>query len=172
VPELWSESQLRDLLAGLVESHGWLYYKLAYRVLRHRQAARDACQQAFVKAIERLKELRSVHSLNAWISTVVIREALQMRRRLEIESRVLAKYGSSDFAPEEEDWISREAVREALLQLPDETRTIVVYRIVEKLSGAEVKKIMGCSESHISRQLHHGMDLLRGLLPDFRTTLK
>ncbi len=49
----------------------------------------------------------------------------------------------------------------ALAELPELTQTVVVLRLVEQLSGKEVKAILGCSGSEVSRRLHAGMDHLR-----------
>ena len=61
----------------------------------------------------------------------------------------------------------REAVVQAMDRLPETARTVVALRLMQGMSGNEVKDLLGCSASEVSRQLHAGMEQLRGLLAEF-----
>lgn len=172
MPTEFGNEEVGALLASLARSHGRLYYKLAYGILRERTAAEDACQQAYVKALERSKELRSAQAMKSWLGTVVVREALVVRRRRQIEARALPLRARADeSAPHASDQAMRQGVLDALEKLADETRVVVVLRILNDCSGAEVKDLLGCSESHVSRELHSGMKLLRELLQEWQATV-
>jgi DNA-directed RNA polymerase specialized sigma24 family protein len=55
-------------------------------------------------------------------------------------------------------------VEAALRELPDLTRAVVVLRIMQGMSGNEVKGLLGCSAAEVSRRLYSGMEQLRTLL--------
>ena len=57
----------------------------------------------------------------------------------------------------------------AMDRLPETARMVVALRVMHGLSGNEVKDLLGCSAGEVSRQLHRGMEQLRGLLAEFQT---
>ncbi|MBE6121795.1 MAG: RNA polymerase sigma factor [Erysipelotrichaceae bacterium] len=56
------------------------------------------------------------------------------------------------------------AVEEALAQLPEELREIVVMRYVNDISAADIGKVMGMSRFSVNRRLKEGLGILRKLL--------
>jgi RNA polymerase sigma factor (sigma-70 family) len=55
-------------------------------------------------------------------------------------------------------------VAAAVARLPRQQRTVVVLRIWNGLSHAEIAKSLGCSETTVRSHLHHGMNSLRRFL--------
>src|SRR5205809_50456 len=53
-----------------------------------------------------------------------------------------------------------------LAALPESLRAVVTLRIMEGLSGNEVKDLLGYSASQVSRMLHEGLEQLRNVLTD------
>jgi RNA polymerase sigma factor (sigma-70 family) len=164
-----SEREWPRLLAEQFSQHGKLFFKLAYGVLRESTAAEDACQQALLRALERPAELRAAEALRAWLARIVVNESLQVRRRRKTEQRVLADHIVRSRAPDHPDggWELREAILEAVEQLPEPARSVVVMRMLDGMSGGQVKDLLECSDAHVSRELHRGMELLRKVLRDW-----
>jgi RNA polymerase sigma-70 factor (ECF subfamily) len=163
-------AEFERLLVEQINSHARWYYCLAYRILRDAPAAEDMCQQAFMAAWERREEIQNPGALRSWLASVVIRQSLQVCRRRKLEqARVRARpwagvgqgeaHGSFEF----DDWLQN-----ALAALPEMTQAVVVMRLVDQLSGNEVKEILGCSVSEVSRRLHAGMEHLRRKLAEVR----
>ena len=162
------DPEWKSVLADQVRHNGGLFFRLAYGVLRNRDAARDACQQAMLKACEHHQSFMDAGKIRSWLARVVVNESLLMRRRGGIEERVLARHGSTKSASmsmiEPGNGEMRESVLAALEQLPEDIRFVVALRKMEGLSGNEVKDLLGCSAGEVSKQLHRGLELLRGLL--------
>lgn len=157
-------------LAEQLGQNGRLFYRLAYGVLRDAQAAEDVCQQALLKAWERQQQLREAGALRNWIARVVLNESLQLRRRRKTEQRALGRTAaeaepSSGPDPSLE---MKEAVLAAMEQLPEDVRLVVAMRLMQGVSGNEVKDMLGCSAAEVSRQLHRGMEMLRRSLADWQ----
>ena len=57
-------------------------------------------------------------------------------------------------------------LRTSIAELPEQTQLVIVLRLVEGMSGNEVKSLLGCSASEVSRRLHNGMDHLRQVWRD------
>ena len=55
----------------------------------------------------------------------------------------------------------RGMLEDSLAELPEPTQVVVVLRLLEGMAGNEVKAVLGCSASEVSRRLHHGMEHLR-----------
>lgn len=170
--EFRNEQQWQSFLADQMARHGELYYKLAFGVLRDAAAAEDACQQAVVKALRKGDELRGAESLRAWLARVVVNECLSMRRRLKVEKKALTERVAPAVAraPLGAGWELRDAVMSAVENLPEPSRTIVILRMLDGMSGGEVSQELECSESYVSRQLHTAMEQLREVLQDWKTT--
>ncbi len=159
----------RKLLTDAVREHGRLLFRLAYRILRHSAQAEEVCQQTFLKAWEQRQTLQDPGSLRAWLARVVINQSLQFARRHRIERQGLAQRPLQPSTPEVPWQASeaRESVAAALDVLPELTRTVVSLRLMEGMSGKQVKELLGCSATEVSRQLHTGMERLRGLLREW-----
>lgn len=158
----------RTLLSEQFSQSGRLLYRLAYGILRDAPAAEDACQQALLKAWERRDELRDAARLRSWLARVVVTESLQARRRQKIERRVLVLQGGEPQQTEIGPLGLRESVLAAMQQLPEQARLVVALRLMQGVSGNEVKDLLGCSAGEVSKQLHRGMKILRELLADWK----
>ena len=65
----------------LVERYQGRAYRLALRVLRDEEAARDAVQEAFVKAYTALARFEGRSSFFTWLYRLVMNQCLDARRR-------------------------------------------------------------------------------------------
>ena len=158
-------------LAEQLGRHGRLFFRLAFGVLRDAAAAEDVCQQAMLKAWERRSEVRQADAMRGWIARIVLNESLLVHRRREIERRALACHANgsrSEKGHAPEHLAIRESVLAAMEQLPETTRLVVAMRLMQGLSGNEVKDLLGCSAAEVSRQLHRGMEILRQSLADWK----
>ena len=150
-------------LVQQVQKNSRLFFRLAFRILRDPAASEDVCQQAFMKAWRVQDSLRDSVALQAWLMRVVVNESLQVLRARKVRLYEPASEpagGRPEVSALERDEF-RQSFHEAMAELPDQTQTVVMLRLVEGLSGTEVKNLLGCSASEISRRLHLGLDHLR-----------
>ena len=173
--ELGSAVAWEAALAVEVRQRGRLLFRIGYGLLRDAAAAEDACQQAFLRAWEERKRIRSREALGAWLVRTVTTDCLQRLRRLRIERKAMRGYTdrpAQDVKAPGYDSELREAVLDGLARLPELTQMVVVYRVMQGLSGDEVTELVGCSASEVSRQLHRGLDQLRAHLPGLEIEFK
>jgi RNA polymerase sigma factor (sigma-70 family) len=118
-------------LGTLLESHQARLYATALAILRDRNQAQDAVQEAFLVALLRLHELRDPNAVGAWLHSVV-RNACLMRLRAhrelpgEIPESAVGHRREVDEALEQlalRDWVWT-----ALEALPDDLRATVMLR--------------------------------------------
>jgi len=163
----------RQSLAAQVKTSGHLCFRVAFGILRDSVAAEDACQQAYLKAWEMRGQLRDGAALRAWLLRVVVNESLQTLRRSKTERRVMEN--QVETRADEPSAARKLALRESILlamkELPEATQAVVVMRLMDGRSGNEVKELLDCSASEVSRRLHDGIEALRELLADWSTSL-
>ncbi|HWE03633.1 MAG TPA: sigma-70 family RNA polymerase sigma factor [Tepidisphaeraceae bacterium] len=160
------EAMLREQMSR----NGRLFYRLAFGVLRDHEAVEDVCQQAMLKAWECRDELRQGAALRNWLARVIVNRSIQARRRRSVERKALANH-SREPAFWDEAFHGDErtdAVLAAMDRLPEQVRVVVALRLMQGVSGNEVKELLGLSAPEVSRLLHRGMEMLRGILADWQ----
>ncbi len=161
-------------LAALSSSHGRAMFRVAYRIVGDSHAAEDVCQQAFAKALARPTATENPDRLAAWMIQVVVSESLQVLRRRKIErrGRLRIELKAHDRGAPASDPSMRGAIVSALQDLPEKTAAVVALRIIDGMSGNQVKDALGCSASEVSRRLHAGMESLRATLHALRSEVE
>jgi RNA polymerase sigma-70 factor, ECF subfamily len=153
-------------VAEQVRLRGPLLFRLAHEILKDPARAEDVCQDVVVKALQMRSSIREPQALKGWLARVVINQSLIIRRREQCEQRVrqamVQRAGSNEAASVPTDL--RESLESAVQELPQPTQAVVVLRLMQGMSGNQVKDLLGMSASDVSRKLHEGMDYLRGRL--------
>ncbi|MFI5916203.1 SigE family RNA polymerase sigma factor [Dactylosporangium sp. NPDC051541] len=140
-------------------------HRIAYQLVGDRHRADDAVQDALTTLYQKWVRVREVQNLDAYVHTMVVRAALNDRRRL--WSKVLLWDRPPDVAREESasaDVERQVLLRDALRALPDGQRTVVVLRFLCDLPVEEVAAVLGRSEGTVKSQTSHGIRALRRLL--------
>lgn len=139
--------------------------RAAYFILRHKQEAEDAVQEAFVKAWHALDRFDSRRAFRPWLLTIVANEArdrkrsVHRRERLRLRAHQEAPTGRVSRSPEQQ--VVSDAELETLIdqieQLPDTDQTILSYRYFLDLETREIAEALdmrhGTVRSRISRAL-------------------
>ena len=159
-------------------------YNVAYRLLGNADAAADATQDAFLKAYQRLHQLRG-NAFRPWLLRIVTNTCYDMLRRsarrptqsLEPadeneEPDRLARWQSEAETPEDialRHEIHR-VVQEGLLTLSPEHRAVVVLSDIEGLNCEEIAQALnvpvGTVKSRLSRARARLRDYLRQHHPE------
>ena len=167
----------REAYAELVRRYQDVAVATAFLVLRDRQDAEDAVQEAFTNAFLALHRFRPDGSFRAWLLRIVANEARTIRgaarRRAELASRVSdGPAAISPTASAEAGALAqerRDALLRALLELPEADRLVVTYRYFFGLGEAEMAEVLGVArgtiKSRLSRALAHLRPILRGFGP-------
>jgi len=168
----------------LVERYQGRAYRLALRVLRDEEAARDAVQDAFVKAFTALARFEGRSSFFTWFYRLVMNQCLDARRRDKSGREVeYEEGGGQEILPEaslervpEVDGVSfapaaslmrkelLEHLARAIEQLPPAARETLLLREVEGLSYAEIASALGIPKGTVMSRLHYARKQLQKLL--------
>ncbi len=168
----------------LVERHQGRLFRLAARVLRDQDLARDAVQDAFLKAYVSLRRFEGRSSFYTWLYRLTLNVCLDMRRRSKADRTVewndaqlpdgtlpgeLAAASSADTAPtapdvELERSEIRQRVSQAIDELPQEARETLLLREVDGLSYAEIAETLGIPRGTVMSRLHYARKRVQKLL--------
>lgn len=157
----------REAFDRLVDRYLDAAHAVAIGILKHRQDAEDAVQDAFIRALERIDQLEPGSEFGPWFYRVVRNVSLNLLRHEKLRDHgpvPAAASGGSD--PERETYrrMTRERVLDALEQLPEMQRSAVMLYDIEGYSHGEIAEILEVAPGTSRAHLHHGRKALRSLL--------
>ncbi len=167
-----------DAFRRLVERHQRASYALAIGMLRHEADARDALQEAFLKAYRNLASFQGNAAFSTWLYRIVTNACIDRRRRRKITVEADdATIGAVDSSPtlavmprnphrELERIHLGERIHEALGKLPEHHRDAIVLRELEGLSYAEIAVATGVSIGTVMSRLFNARQKLQLALAD------
>ncbi len=171
-PEIPGESELvgrarkgdRDAYAELVRRHSPRIFALCLSMLRRRESAEDAAQEAFVKAWKGLRRFRGGAAFSTWVHRIAANACQDFLRR---HSR--AREESIEGPPLGDERRLRQAanalgdqaakveaadlVGKILARLSSEHRLILVLREAQGFNYAEIAEILDCSLDAVKGRL-------------------
>ncbi|MFO0983088.1 MAG: RNA polymerase sigma factor [Planctomycetota bacterium] len=158
--------------ACIYARHHASVYQVACRLLLDPSDGADVTQEAFLKAWERVRELREPEHFRGWLLRIVVNTALNWRARRKREKWVLRRLADHEVGPPASvPAMSKEArdlVEQALGKLSKKLRTAVVLRYVAQLPYTEVARAMNCGEPTARTRVSRGLVELEGHLKCLR----
>jgi len=164
----------------LVESYNGRAFRLALRVLRDPEEARDAVQDAFLKLYRQLRRFEGRSSFYTWFYRLVLNVCLDRKRRDRSAREVVLNEGqeivsepvaASRNAPPAADALQelwhkelRERVAAAISELPEGARLVLLLREVEDLQYTEIAEVLGIPKGTVMSRLHYARKSLQKLL--------
>ena len=160
-------SERHAAVDGLYRDHGGAAYRLAYLLTGDRARAEDLVQEAFVRILGRVRQIREPELLRAYLTRSIVNLAKNEYRR---QGRLRAFLSSGRAAapattslPEVE---VRDEVHTKLLKLPPRQRAALVLRYCEDLSEADVAEALGTSPKAVRSLVGRGLESIRTMNGD------
>ncbi|HEX4459547.1 MAG TPA: sigma-70 family RNA polymerase sigma factor [Polyangia bacterium] len=159
----------KDAFGPLVRRHQQRAVAVAIGILHDPEDARDACQDAFMRAYRALDRFDGSAQFSTWLHRIVVNVCIDRLRRVtpltqpidDVEG-VLA----SDEDPALDLGRARlgEQLSAALGQLGDKHRTALVLRELQGLSYQEIAQAMTCSVGTVMSRLFYARRRMQALL--------
>ena len=153
----------------LVGRHQQRAYSVALGVLHDPEEARDACQEAFLRAFRGIGRFDAKSQFSTWLHRIVVNICIDRLRRvvpgmvpLEDVDAMLAGNDSPARSAEGSELGAR--IRHALGQLGPKHRTVLVLRELEGLSYQEIARAMRCSIGTVMSRLFHARRKMQAML--------
>jgi len=178
---------ISECLSGCTEAFGRLverYQQRLYGTLVHvlgsAEEAQDVAQDAFVHAFQKLETFRGQAAFYSWLyriamNTAVSRQRKNKRFKASVDAaKELVGTEPSDrhhgahpsHALEQKE--RRHLVQEALSQLSDEFRTVLVLKEMEGLKYEEIAEIVDCPIGTVRSRIHRARLELKQKLENLR----
>ncbi|HKN64976.1 MAG TPA: sigma-70 family RNA polymerase sigma factor [Gemmatimonadaceae bacterium] len=149
-----------DALGELYARTGGALATLAHRLTGTREDAEDVLHDVFLGLPEALQHYNERGQLEAWLRRVTARVALMRirsaRRRREVDVPLNIEAG----APNEDSLALERAVNE----LPDALRVVLVLKMIEGYSHAEIAELLEISQRASEQRLYRAIQMLRARL--------
>jgi len=166
--ELTPQEQLEEL----VRDHLDAVYRVAFSVVRDASLAEDVSQDAILKAWNALPSFRGESTLRSWLLRITHNTAISTlrRRREELRDPALLPERPSASTTERSvvDRMSAHAFEDALDQLDELSRSIVVLREIEGLSYDEIAEILEVGLPTVKTRLLRARRVLAAALEGWR----
>jgi RNA polymerase sigma-70 factor (ECF subfamily) len=181
--ERWTDEEVVDRVrAGdtalyeiIMRRYNQRLYRVARAILRDDGEAEDVMQAAYVRAYEHLGQFAGRAPFSAWLTRIAVHEALlRLRKRGRIDqlddSEIVGGAGPNmaETSPDPEQITTRAELRqlleEAILDLPEQYRAVLMLRDVEELSTAETADALSLTEENVKVRLHRGHGMVRSWL--------
>jgi len=149
----------------LVNRYQRVLFTVALRLLGNAEDARDATQNAFVRAYQRLDTFDPSRRFFSWIYRIAVNESLNLRRAQrphEPLPETLEVAGATMEALEARELSER--VQAALMTLSAEHREVVVMRHFADLSYQEIAETLDIPEKTVKSRLFSARQRLAPLL--------
>jgi RNA polymerase sigma-70 factor (ECF subfamily) len=152
-------------------------WRLAFNVLRDREDAWDAAQEAFIRAWQALPSFRGQAAFYTWLFRIAMNVATDRTRQRAARGRAFG----TERVPEE-DWDrlmadqeagpddaagraeERERITRALAALSEQHRAIIMLSDLEGLSYREIAEVLDIPMGTVMSRLHNARKRLRDVL--------
>src|SRR5215475_2892312 len=166
----------------LVARHRDKIYARAFSMMRNEEEAIDLSQEAWVKSWQRLQQFQGDSSFGTWMTRIVINLCLdQLRRRKRQRTESIEEMDEESGGVERQMPVVvvnpterlergelRQRIDQALAQMSNEHRTVLVLHEFEEMEYKEIAKAMDCSIGTVMSRLFYARRKLAALLADLK----
>lgn len=157
----------------LVERYKLALYKLMYRMVYNRDDAEDLVEEAFIKAYRSISKFEIGRPFYAWLSRIAVNNAINFLRKekrgrtepLEWSEHRLVAEKHNPITMTREKMLT-ERINKAMVQLPQEYRTILVLRVNDELSYDEISKVLKIPKGTVMSRLARARQRLKEIFKE------
>lgn len=160
-------------------------YSLSYYLAGNHADAQDLAQEAFVKAYSSLGSFRQEANLGTWLHRITVNLWLNIKRRQknltifslddpvqtdegEFTRTIAAEDPGGDPVKVLEGKELQALVRDALLSIPEEYRSVLVLREMEGYSYDDIAEVMQCSLGTVKSRLNRARKALKAKIVEIQ----
>ncbi|MBL0386760.1 RNA polymerase sigma factor [Tumebacillus sp. ITR2] len=149
--------------------HRDVFAYIGYQV-RGRQDAEDIAQEVFVRVLLGAERFQGLSTPKTWILTIARRTVVDWYRKKRLKNWFSLSHAEEIASVEQTAYETAErhakeaALRQAVRDLKQDMRDVVVLRMMQELSTEETAQILGWTSAKTRTTLHRAMKKLQQLL--------
>lgn len=143
----------RKAFQELVLRHAPQVFIIAYNIVHEHHLSEDIAQESFLKAWQKLAELRDSERFLAWLSAITKNIALAYLKKRQKDNTLQANSGSAVQTVQKTRSEKEEEVLKKFSQLPGDYQEIMLLRYVEELSYREISQRLNMTISAVGEKL-------------------
>jgi len=150
-------------------------------IVRNEDDARECLQEAYLQAFRAIERFEGRARLSSWLHRIAVNAALMRlrSRKRKAEAAIddlLPQFDGADAridpawqpqteqGPDLEAKERKEQIHEAIAQLPENYRNVILLRDIQELSTDEAAEALGVSPGAVKVRLHRARGALKALL--------
>ncbi len=175
----------KQAFGELVQRYEKKIYSLVLSLLQNSQDAEDITQEVFVRAYFSLGHYRADSKFFTWLYRIAYNMSIDFKRRMAVRSRTMVSsnednQNSLNFIADSNVKLPDEVIeqqelssslKQALLQISEEHRAVMILREVDGLSYDEIARITGSAKGTVMSRLHYARKQLQKVLSGFSSIL-
>src|SRR5947209_4517600 len=166
----------KDAFDDIFNRYRGLMLSTAYRIVKDRDIAEDAVQNAFIQAWHYLPGLRETGALRSWLLRIVVNQCLSFKRRfarsktflyhafLEQETYLASQIADDARGRRERSWDIAQAVE----RLPAKQQHVIALHYYEGMPLSAISQQFQISENTLKKRLQAALSNLRWALKDIQ----
>ena len=146
-------------------------YSICLRMLQNASEAEDLTQDVFIQLYRKIGSFRGDSAFTTWLHRMTVNQVLMHFRKRNVKFEKTTEEGETPDQivagsnnPMKMQIVDKIALENAIAQLPDGYKNVVVLHDVEGFEHEEVARILGCSVGTSKSQLHKARLKLQKLL--------
>lgn len=157
----------------LVERWQDKIHRFVYRYLPDIDEANEITQKTFIKAYQRIDTLEEARKFSPWIYKVANNLCLDelkragRKRAVPLELNRFEQKSNKTPVTDFENKELADLLNRALMQLPDEQRSVVILKQYEDLTFREIAEILEEPENTIKSRMYYGLKAMRNTLTNW-----
>lgn len=164
-------------LEELYDEHAQALYACCLELTRSDADTKDVLQDLFTKISRQPKILKGVRNVRAYLLRLVHNSAIDLMRRRGTREKYVQEtsrnspqiFEANDDRDEE---MFRQALSDALAELPEEQRAAVHLRLWEGLKFEEIAELLGISVNTVASRYRYAIDKLQQRLRPLYNEIK
>jgi RNA polymerase sigma-70 factor (ECF subfamily) len=174
----------KELFAELVQRYERPLYHFGRRMCAEPRDAEDVVQETFLNAFRYLKDFRYETKFKNWLYRIAASNCIKKRRKSKFAPE--RELSLEEFLPQDEAAVDHKApawatlpldqllneelgrtLRQAIVQVPEKYRAVLVLRDIEGFSTEESAQILNLTPANIKVRLHRARLFLREKLKTY-----
>lgn len=177
---LIKKSQRGDVEAfeELIRDYKKVAYNIALKLLKNKEDAEDISQEALIKVFRSIDRFNMKSTFKTWLYRIVVNTCLDFKRKKslktysldetikteesEIKKQIVDNSNNPDIVLEKN--IDSKMVLEAVHNLDEDFKTIIILRDIQGFSYQEISEILTCNEGTVKSRLNRARKKLKTML--------